>query len=78
MAENRVATAVVGVGYLGKYHAEKYAASSKAKLVAVVDSDGARAKEIGAALGVEALTDYHALFGKVQCASVAVPTRFHF
>ncbi|MGE5218517.1 MAG: Gfo/Idh/MocA family oxidoreductase [Chloroflexota bacterium] len=78
MAENGVAAAVVGVGYLGKYHAEKYTVSSKAKLVAVVDSDGARAKEVGTALGVEALTDYRALFGKVQCASVAVPTRFHF
>ena len=78
MAEGRVEAAVVGVGYLGKYHAEKYAASPKAKLVAVVDSDGARAKEIGAALGVEALTDYRALVGRVQCASVAVPTRVHF
>jgi len=78
MAEDRVEAAVVGVGYLGKYHAEKYAASPKAKLVAVVDSDGARAKEIGAALGVEALTDYRALVGRVQCVSVAVPTRVHF
>lgn len=78
MAEDRVEAAVIGVGYLGKYHAEKYAASPKAKLVAVVDSDGARAKEIGAALGVEALTDYRALVGRVQCVSVAVPTRVHF
>ncbi len=78
MAAKSVAAAVVGVGYLGKYHAEKYAASSKAKLIAVVDSDAARAREIGAAVGVEALTDYRALFGKVQCVSVAVPTRFHY
>src|SRR5512135_1124703 len=78
MAGDRVEAAVVGVGYLGKYHAEKYAASPKAKLVAVVDSDGARAKEIGAALGVEALTDYRALVGRVQCVSVAVPTRVHY
>lgn len=78
MAEDRVEAAVIGVGYLGKYHAEKYAASPKAKLVAVVDSDGARAKEIGAALGVEALTDYRALVGRVQCVSVAVPTRVHY
>ena len=35
----RVKSAVVGVGYLGKFHAEKYAASSKAELVAVVDID---------------------------------------
>lgn len=78
MAENRINVAVVGVGYLGKFHAEKYAASAKARLVAVVDTDCARAHEIGASVGVEALTDYHALIGRVQCVSIAVPTRFHF
>lgn len=74
----RLAAAVVGVGYLGKFHAEKYSASAKADLVAVVDADPQRAREIGAALGVEALTDCRELAGRVQCASVAVPTRHHF
>jgi predicted dehydrogenase len=78
MAENGIRVGVIGVGYLGKFHAEKYAASAKAQLVAVADSDGARAKEIGAAVGVEALSDYHALFGRVQCVSIAVPTRVHY
>lgn len=73
-----VKSAVVGVGYLGKFHAEKYAASSKAELVAVVDIDEKRAREIGASLGAEILTDYRDLAGRVQCASVAVPTRYHF
>ena len=74
----KISTAVVGVGYLGKFHAEKYAASPKAELVAVVDIDEKRAHEIGAALGAEALTDCTALAGRVRCASVAVPTRFHY
>ena len=78
MAENIVTAAVVGVGYLGKYHAEKYAASSKSRLVAVVDCDVGRAKEVGAAIGIDALSDYRELFGKVQCVSVAVPTHLHF
>lgn len=78
MTESVTAAAVVGVGYLGKFHAEKYAASPKANLVAVVDSDEKRAREIGTALGAEVLTDYRALFGRVECVSVAVPTRFHF
>ena len=78
MAESVTAAAVVGVGYLGKFHAEKYAASPKANLVAVVESDEKRAREIGTALGAEVLTDYRALFGRVECVSVAVPTRFHF
>jgi predicted dehydrogenase len=68
---------VVGVGYLGKFHAEKYAADPGVELVAVVDSDGARAKEIAAKHGCEAETDLQALVGRVDCASLAVPTPLH-
>lgn len=78
MSENRIAAAVVGLGYLGKFHAEKYAASRKCKLVGVVDVDASRAREIGEAVGVPALTDYRDLYGRVQCASIAVPTRSHY
>ena len=78
MVEDLTTVAVVGVGYLGKFHAEKYAASPKASLIAVVDTDPNRAREIGAPLGADILTDYRQLFGRVQCVSVAVPTRFHF
>jgi predicted dehydrogenase len=78
MAEGGIPSAVIGVGYLGKFHAEKYAASSKANLVAVVDIDPARAAEIGAAVGTAALTDYRAIVGRVRCVSIAVPTRLHF
>src|SRR5690242_15629984 len=76
--ENAVASAVVGVGYLGKFHAEKYAASTKANLVGVADIDEDRANEIGDLLGAQAFVDYRDLFGRVQCVSIAVPTRFHY
>jgi len=74
----RLRAAVVGVGYLGKFHAEKYAAHPGAELVAVVDSDGERAAGIATKHGVEALTDLRALVGRVDCASVAVPTQGHY
>jgi predicted dehydrogenase len=76
--EEAVSAAVVGVGYLGKFHAEKYTASSKCRLVAVVDTDEARARAVGETLGVPGLTDYQALIGSVRCVSIAVPTRDHF
>jgi predicted dehydrogenase len=69
--------AVVGVGHLGRFHAEKYAALPGATLVAVVDRDRARAEEVGRALGVPALDDHRAVAGRIDCASVAVPTRHH-
>jgi predicted dehydrogenase len=73
----KVAAAVVGVGYLGKFHAEKYAASDKATLVAVVDINTERAESIANRLGVAAVSDYKEILGCVQCVSVAVPTRQH-
>jgi predicted dehydrogenase len=76
--EDIIASGVVGVGYLGKFHAEKYASSSKAKLIGIVDIDELRVNEIGAALAAPAYTDYRNLFGRVQCVSIAVPTRLHY
>src|ERR1700752_4413614 len=65
--------AVVGVGHLGRFHAEKYAALEGVTLVGVVDRDGARAAEVAAALGVQGVPDHRALVGLVDCVSVAVP-----
>ena len=42
--------AVIGVGYFGSLHAEKYAAMDHVDLVAVVDQDIDRAKNIAAKL----------------------------
>ncbi|HEY7220532.1 MAG TPA: Gfo/Idh/MocA family oxidoreductase [Candidatus Binatia bacterium] len=78
MVDNKITSAVVGVGYLGKFHAEKYAASAKAALVGVVDIDKARATEVASSVSVPAFTDYRELFGRVRCVSIAVPTRFHY
>jgi predicted dehydrogenase len=69
--------AVVGVGHLGRFHAEKYARIPDARLLAVVDVDEARAKEIAELHGCDALTDHRALAGRADAASVAVPTVSH-
>jgi len=69
---------VVGVGYLGAFHAEKYAALADVELVGVVDADAVRAGEIAAKLGTRAFTDHRELIGYVDCVSLAVPTPLHF
>jgi len=69
--------AVVGVGYLGAFHAQKYASLDGVDLVAVVDRDAARAAEVGRQVGAPALTDVAELRGKVDCVSLAVPTTAH-
>ncbi len=70
--------AVVGVGHLGRFHAEKYALLAGADLVAVADVDAGRARETAEKHGCEALTDHRAIIGKADAASVAVPTLAHF
>lgn len=72
-----VRTAVVGVGYLGRFHAEKYAQLPGSQLVAVVDAELQKARRVAAELGVKALSDYREIFGKVDAVSIAVPTRLH-
>ena len=69
--------AVVGVGHLGRFHAEKYAALEESILVGVVDRDRDRAREVAGVLGVRVFPDHRALAGAVDCVSVAVPTQAH-
>ena len=72
-----VRTAVIGVGHLGRHHARILAALDQASLVAVVDTNAERAKEVAAATGARALTDYRELVGEVDAVSIAAPTELH-
>src|SRR5215813_3085474 len=74
---NSLRAGVVGVGYLGRFHAQKYAAQPDVTLVGVVDTDPARAAEVAAECYTWAVTDYRDLFDQVDCVSVAVPTQLH-
>ncbi len=73
-----IRTAVVGVGHQGRWHADKFAALEQSELVAVVDADADRCREVAGALGVEAFGSTRDLIGKVDAVSVATPTRTHF
>ena len=70
--------AVIGTGYLGKFHAEKYATLPECELVAVVDINPQTAQTIAEQHGAQALTDYSALLGKVDAVSIVVPTTLHY
>ena len=71
-------TAVIGVGYLGKFHAQKFADIPGSELVAVVDVDEQIRESIATSLGVDAVGDYRKLIGAVDAVSVVVPTPAHF
>ena len=69
--------AVVGAGGFGKNHLRVIHEMDGAELVAVVDTDAAKAAEAGKQYGCEAYTGTAELTGKVDAAIVAVPTVAH-
>ncbi|MDL1958872.1 MAG: Gfo/Idh/MocA family oxidoreductase [Deltaproteobacteria bacterium] len=70
-------TAVIGVGYLGRFHAQKYAQMEGVDLVGVVDLSPERAQAVAKEVGTRAYTDIHEITGKIDAASVVVPTIHH-
>jgi predicted dehydrogenase len=75
---NKIRVGVVGVGYLGKYHAEKYANMKDVELVGVADIDEARARAVASSFNTKPYSHCEALFGKVDAVSIAVPTAEHY
>ncbi len=73
----RLRTAVIGVGYLGRFHAQKYAQLEGSELIAVADANAEAAQRVAEELGVEALADYRDVLGRVDAISIAVPTPLH-
>jgi predicted dehydrogenase len=71
-------TAVIGVGYLGRFHAQKYALLHNSRLVGIADPSAAARNAVAAELGVPAHADYRELLGKVDAVSIVTPTPLHF
>ena len=74
----KIRAAVVGVGYLGRFHAQKYARIAGCELTAVVDPDDQAREAVAAELGTRALADYRTLLGEIDAVSVVTPTPGHF
>jgi len=75
---DKTRTAVIGVGYLGRFHAQKYAVLPESQLVAVVDASAEVRERVAAELGCRAVADYRELLGEVDAVSIATPTPTHF
>jgi predicted dehydrogenase len=77
-SNGKIRVAVIGVGYLGKFHAEKYARMANVELVGVVDTDRPAADAVAMQLGVQAWYHHGDVIGRVDAVSIAVPTPAHF
>ncbi|MFZ7124662.1 MAG: Gfo/Idh/MocA family protein [Desulfobacterales bacterium] len=76
--KRKLRVGVVGCGYLGKFHAEKFAGMEGVELVGVVDTVGERAQALAHRLGTRAFSTHEALVGKIDAASIVVPTPAHY
>jgi predicted dehydrogenase len=74
----KIRAAVIGVGYLGRFHAQKYAQASGCELVAVVDSRAQAREQVAGEVKARALSDYRELLGQVDAVSIVTPTPTHF
>jgi predicted dehydrogenase len=73
-------TAVIGVGHLGAHHARLHAtlaAEGVCTFAAVCDLNEQRAQTVAAEWHTEATADWRSLIGKIDAASLAVPTESH-
>jgi DUF1009 family protein/predicted dehydrogenase len=76
--EDALRVGIVGVGYLGRFHAQKYARLTEADLVAVVDVNEEQARKVARDVQAVPLTNYRDLLGKVDAVSIVTPTLYHY
>ncbi len=74
----KIRIGVIGTGYLGKFHAEKYAQMDSARLVGVADIDKTAAEGISGKCGAKAYSNHMDLVGEVDAVSIVVPTQIHY
>ena len=75
---NKVRIGVIGVGVLGYHHARLYNQHSSVELVGLYDIDFTRAEKVANEFKAKPFKTIDQLIGKIDAASVAVPTHLHF
>src|SRR3990170_6169040 len=68
---------VVGAGYLGRFHAQKYSELENVDLVGVVDTDAEKSASVAAEVKTNAFSSIEEIFGKVDAVSIVTPTETH-
>jgi predicted dehydrogenase len=75
---NKIKCAVIGVGYLGKFHAEKYANLPNVEFAGVCDTNTERCEEVAVLHATQPIINYEELLGKIDAVSIATPTSTHY
>jgi predicted dehydrogenase len=75
--KNPLRVVVVGAGRMGRHHARIYGQHDDCELVAVVDKDLDRAKQVASEHGGRALSRASEVTGELDAVTIAVPTVYH-
>ncbi|MEK6627472.1 MAG: Gfo/Idh/MocA family oxidoreductase [Bdellovibrionota bacterium] len=74
----KLRAAVVGVGYLGQFHAQKIKAHPLVELVGVCDFSFTQAQKVATELSTQAYQRPEELFGKIDFVHIAASTQSHY
>ncbi len=78
MSNSKLRAAVIGVGYLGNFHAQKYLNNQNVQLVGVCDQFSEQADKIAHQLGVRSFHRPQDLLGQVDLVTIAASTLSHY
>ena len=70
--------AVIGVGYLGRFHAQKYAELDACELIGISDPDPERLAAVREELGVPGFANHSEVLDQADAVSIVVPTAKHY
>lgn len=73
----KIRAAVIGTGYLGRFHAQKYATLESSDLVAIAEINREQGERVADELNTRWVEDYTTLVGEVDAVSIVVPTQLH-
>ena len=77
MTKSKIRVGVIGLGYLGKFHFEKYSSNKSVKLTSIVDIDKKNLDLVNSK-EIYKSTSYKDIIGKVDAVSIVTPTITHF
>ena len=70
--------AVIGTGYLGRFHAQKYRILKNVTLVGVCDLNAAAGQSVAQECATEFFSDHTLLANKVDAVTISASTSAHF
>ena len=75
---SKLKVAVIGIGYLGEFHAEKYKYNKNVDLIGVVDTDEKRCKKISKKFNTKSYKKFQDIINDIDAVSIVVPTNLHY